>query len=79
MFTQLNQYHVVLEVKPSFGQRPLNLSDLYIRSGMTSAASGVVSATRRVGNKRDCSRRPSTTAPGLAAAVRTGGIDNRLS
>jgi multidrug efflux pump len=43
MFTQLNQYHVVLEVKPNFDQRPLNLSDLYIRSGMTSASAGSVS------------------------------------
>jgi multidrug efflux pump len=43
MFTQLNQYHVVLEVKPNFDQRPLSLSDLYIRSGMTSASSGSVS------------------------------------
>jgi multidrug efflux pump len=43
MFTQLNQYHVVLEVQPNFEQRPLNLNDLYIRSGMTSAAAGGVS------------------------------------
>ncbi len=43
MFTQLNQYHVVLEVKPNFDQRPLNLNDLYIRSGMTSASAGSVS------------------------------------
>ena len=43
MFTQLNQYHVVLEVQPNFDRRPLNLNDLYIRSGMTSAASGSVS------------------------------------
>jgi multidrug efflux pump len=43
MFTQLNQYHVILEVKPNFGQRPLNLSDLYIRSGMSGASAGSVS------------------------------------
>ncbi|HEY4088989.1 MAG TPA: efflux RND transporter permease subunit, partial [Bryobacteraceae bacterium] len=35
MFTQLNQYHVVLEVKPDFDRRPLDLSQLYIRSGET--------------------------------------------
>jgi len=34
IFTQLNQYHVVLEVAPSFGQNPLDLRDLYIRSGV---------------------------------------------
>jgi multidrug efflux pump len=37
MFTQLNQYHVVLEVKPSFQQRPGDLSSLYIRTGAGSA------------------------------------------
>ncbi len=33
MFTQLNQYHVVLEVKPGFGRHPSDLSDLFIRTG----------------------------------------------
>jgi len=33
MFTQLNQYHVVLEVKPGFGKDPSNLSDLFIQAG----------------------------------------------
>jgi len=32
IFTQLNQYHVVLEVKPSFQQSPDALKDLYVRS-----------------------------------------------
>src|SRR5579863_7940484 len=44
IFTQLNQYHVVLEVAPPFQQSPLQLSDLFIRSGVAtstgSAASG---------------------------------------
>src|SRR5581483_8649926 len=31
-FTQLNQYHVILEVQPQFHQRPRNLQDIYIRS-----------------------------------------------
>jgi multidrug efflux pump len=42
MFTQLNQYHVVLEVKPGFQQGPHDLSDLYIRSGTASSCSGTV-------------------------------------
>ena len=33
IFTQLNQYHVVLEVKPTFQQKPGDLSTLYIRTG----------------------------------------------
>jgi multidrug efflux pump len=32
MFTQLNQYHVVLEVKPEFRQKPADLTRIYVRS-----------------------------------------------
>ncbi|MCX5893690.1 MAG: efflux RND transporter permease subunit, partial [Deltaproteobacteria bacterium] len=32
IFTQLNQYRVILEVKPDFQQHPRKLSDIYIRS-----------------------------------------------
>jgi multidrug efflux pump len=43
IFTQLNQYHVVLEVKPEFRTSPRDLTTLFIRSGMTSSSGGVVS------------------------------------
>jgi multidrug efflux pump len=32
MFTQLNQYHVVLEVKPDFRRSPADLEHVYVRS-----------------------------------------------
>ena len=32
MFTQLNQYRLVLEVKPEFKRDPLNIQEIYIRS-----------------------------------------------
>ncbi|MBV9226806.1 MAG: multidrug efflux RND transporter permease subunit [Acidobacteriaceae bacterium] len=32
LFTQLNQYHVILEVQPQFRNHPKNLQDIYIRS-----------------------------------------------
>jgi multidrug efflux pump len=32
LFTQLNQYHVILEVQPEFLDRPEHLHDLYIKS-----------------------------------------------
>jgi multidrug efflux pump len=42
MFTQLNQYHVILEVKPNFQQTPINLRELFIRSGTAvSSTSGL--------------------------------------
>jgi multidrug efflux pump len=32
IYTQLNQYHVVMEVSPTFAQRPRNLNDIYVKS-----------------------------------------------
>jgi multidrug efflux pump len=44
MFTQLNQYHVVLEVKPGFQNNPVELRSLFIRSAAgTTGGSGLVS------------------------------------
>ena len=40
MFTQLNQYHVVLELKPRFERNPLDLRDLFIRTGVGGGAAG---------------------------------------
>jgi multidrug efflux pump len=45
MFTQLNQYHVVMELQPDFQQNPLNLRSLFIRSAMNSANSGLVTGS----------------------------------
>jgi multidrug efflux pump len=33
MYTQLNQYHVVLEVSPEFQQNPASLDTIYVKSG----------------------------------------------
>ena len=44
MFTQLNQYHVVLEVKPGFAMNPSDLSGLFIRA---SAAASTAPALAR--------------------------------
>jgi multidrug efflux pump len=44
MFTQLNQYHVVLEVQPEFKKSPSSLGDLFIRTsaGASGASPGGV-------------------------------------
>ena len=69
MFTQLNQYHVILEVKPNFDQRPVSLSDLYIRTGMTSASTGSVSG----GSAASTSFGPSSTSTSPSSvAAQTG-------
>ena len=40
MYTQLNQYHVILEAQPQFKLDPSNLSNIYIQSNASSGASG---------------------------------------
>jgi multidrug efflux pump len=45
IFTQLNQYHVVMELQPGFQQDPLNLRSLFIRSAMSPANSGLVTGS----------------------------------
>ena len=45
MFTQLNQYHVVLEVKPAFDKNPSNLSDLFIQAGAVVASAPSIHST----------------------------------
>jgi multidrug efflux pump len=66
MFTQLNQYHVVLEVKPEFQQNPFDLSKLFIRTGIGTAAGGIVSG--------GSSSTGISTGPTNAAATQTAAI-----
>jgi len=40
MYTQLNQYHVILEADPNAQQNPSQLQDLYIQSNASSGTSG---------------------------------------
>ncbi len=44
IFTQLNQYHVVLEVLPNFAQSPESLQDIYIRPSSVTPNSGAPTA-----------------------------------
>jgi multidrug efflux pump len=40
MYTQLNQYHVILEAQPQFQLDPSNLASIYIQSNASSGTSG---------------------------------------
>ena len=45
MFTQLNQYHVVLEVQPAFRTSPASLGDLFVRTAAALGTSASAPAT----------------------------------
>jgi multidrug efflux pump len=40
LYTQSNQYHVILETQPEWQQNPANLGDLYIQASASSGSSG---------------------------------------
>ena len=44
LYTQLNQYHVVMEVKPGFQQDPSQLKYIYIQAGLSTGATGAPAA-----------------------------------
>jgi multidrug efflux pump len=45
LYTQVNQYHVILEADPRFQRNPGNLHDLYIQSTQTGTVPAVASST----------------------------------
>jgi multidrug efflux pump len=69
MFTQLNQYHVVLEVKPEFQQNPYDLSKLFIRTGI--GASSVEGLVAGGSSTTALSKGPTNTAAGSSASLLT--------
>jgi multidrug efflux pump len=73
IFTQLNQYHVVLEVAPGFEHNPMDLRNLFIRTGAAanaaSAASGLVSG----GTATAASNGPTSSATSAQASLAAAG------
>jgi multidrug efflux pump len=45
MYTQLNQYHVILEVQPEFQNHPGDLQSLFLRSSSNTSGSGLIAGT----------------------------------
>ena len=50
IFTQLNQYHVVLEVKPGFDKNPSDLGNLFIKSGTVSSGAPSIQSSNAFPN-----------------------------
>jgi multidrug efflux pump len=71
IFTQLNQYHVVLELLPGFQRNPLDLRDLYIRTGATTTNgnAGLVSGGS---STTSLSRGPMNSGANAATSILTG-------
>ena len=78
LYTQLNQYHVILETMPDFQKNPSKLQDIYVRSALASnslttssaPSSNVVTASTASGNAN------SSPSPAASKAGGTSGSAN---
>ena len=66
LYTQLNQYHVILETMPKFQQNPNELNDIYVRSAYapTSSSNSSSSPAPNAGNSG-----PAATATAAASTL----------
>ena len=78
MFTQLNQYHVVLEVAREFARNPENLNELYIRTG-TGYPSGSTGLVSGGSSSAAVASGPSNLAPSAAASTAAFGSSSAQS
>ena len=65
MYTQLNQYHVILEAEPQFQLDPNTLQHLYIQSNASSGTSGPGASTSFSASGSSAAGSNATTAPVL--------------
>ena len=65
MYTQLNQYHVILEAQPQFQQSPDTLHHMYIQANTSSGASGPGASNSFASSGSSAAGSNATTAPVL--------------
>jgi multidrug efflux pump len=75
LYTQLNQYHIVLETQPEFQKNPSKLQDIYVRSALASTAlttgastTPTVTATTASGNSASSAAPSPSASPNTAAS-----------
>ncbi len=75
LYTQLNQYHIVLETQSEFRQNPSKLQDLYVRSALAptalttgSSSTQTITATTASGNSASTAAPSPTASPNTSAS-----------
>jgi multidrug efflux pump len=72
LYTQVNQYHIVLETQPDFQKNPSKLNDIYVRSALASGAlttgSGTVTSTTASGNSASSASPSPSASPNTAVS-----------
>ncbi len=78
MYTQLNQYHVILETDPQFQRNPQKLNDIYVQSSATSA--GTQASTNTAGSSSGAGASAgASSATSLLSATPTNGVNGSAS
>ena len=67
LYTQLNQYHVILETQPDFQNNPSKLQDIYVRSALASSSLTTGSSNSQVVTSATASGGNSSTSPSPSA------------
>ncbi|HXY52433.1 MAG TPA: efflux RND transporter permease subunit [Terriglobales bacterium] len=78
LYTQLNQYHIILETMPDFQNKPAKLDEIYVRSALAPAATStaspaatVVTATTAAGTAGS-----SSPSPKASSSISSSGSPN---
>jgi multidrug efflux pump len=79
MYTQLNQYHVILETDPRFQLDPKKLNDIYIQSSQTSASSSSTSSNTAGSSSGAGSGAAAGSGNALLTASSTAGVSSPAS
>ncbi len=74
LYTQVNQYHVILEVDPNFQTNPHKLSDIYIQSSQTSASSASTASNTGGSSSGAGAGAAATTGNALLTTSSTSGV-----
>jgi multidrug efflux pump len=71
LYTQLNQYHVILETLPNFQTNPENLEDIYVRSGDVNSSGSVTNSASASSSANLVTTGSSSPAPGPSGPAPT--------
>jgi multidrug efflux pump len=78
MYTQLNQYHVILEAQPQFQLNPDKLNDIYVQGSTAGTTAAVASSTGGSSSGAGAAS-ASTSGNGLLSSSATSGITSVTS
>ena len=80
LYTQLNQYHLILETQPQFQIDPNKLNDLYVQSSATSSSSSSAGGSNTAGSSSGAGAGSSTSSgSALLTPSATAGISSPAS